>query len=293
MTNAYTRLPASTPPADLAVVLLRDGAVVIEGLTSDTTALQIDRELSPHAERRAPGYETHEEFWGSRTKRFQGLPMKSATFVDAIMLNPTILGIADEVLGPNCGDYWISQTEAIFIGPGENAQELHRDDVNWAHALPLGFPVQFSVLTAIGDYDAEVGATVAILGSHAWARDTPVNPALAQPIELALGDGVVYLGSILHGGGHNATSDRWRKAVYCGFLLGWLTPEEASALSVTPAAAAGLPPRARQLLGWSSQHGTRETEGVDGAMQLWQLDRDDRERYGESYGFGSAPRVTP
>ena len=280
MTDSLERLPAGTPSAEFVAALRRDGAVVVEGLIDAAAALRVDNELAPHAERRTPGYSSHEEFWGPRTKRFQSLPSRSPSFVSDIMCNPVILGIADGVLGPHCGDYWVSQTEAIFIGPGEAAQELHRDDINWAHALPLGIDVQFSVLTAIGDYDAEVGATMVVPGSHRWARDRVIAPSESQPVELELGSALVYLGSVAHGGGRNATDDRWRKAVYCGYVLGWLTPEEASPLSLTPDTVASMPARARQLLGWTSQRGTHAVEGVEGAMQLWQLDDDDLRRLG-------------
>jgi len=278
------RLPAGCPPAELAEAMDRDGAVVVTGLLTEAQARAIDTELAPHADRREPGYDTHEEFWGARTKRFQGLPAKSPTYVSHVLLSPTLLGVADAVLRPHCGDYWISQTEAIFIGPGQTAQELHRDDANWSYATPLGHELLFSALVAVGDYDAEVGATMVVPGSHRWPEGRVADPGQARPVELEVGDALVYLGSVHHGGGANRTSDRWRKAVYCGFLLGWLTPEEATALALTPEQVDALPPRARQLLGWTSQHGTPATEGVQGAMQLWQLDRDDCARLAGRFG---------
>ena len=63
---------------------------------------------------------------------------------------------------------------------------------------------------------------------------------------------MMYLGSTVHGGGENTTSDRWRKALYISFLVGWLTPEEAVALSIPDDVVASLTDRERRLLGWSS-----------------------------------------
>ncbi len=281
ITSAIQRFSASTSGAILADAMRRDGCLVIEGMIDAAAVDRINDELAPHVARRPGGLggDAYGDFWGRNTVRFQGLATKSPTYVTEVMLNPALLAIADEILRPNCGDYWISQTETIFIGPGENAQELHRDDLNWSYATAMGIDLQFSVLVAVGDYDAECGATMAIPGSHLWPRDTPVDPSLAAPVELEPGSAVVYLGSLVHGGGRNATTDRVRKGVYCGYLLGWLTPEEATPLSLTPEVANSVPPRARQLLGWSSQRGNKATSGVAGAMQLWQLDDDDLGRY--------------
>lgn len=281
--DGLERLPADTDPDKLADVLRRDGGLVVEGLVTRTTALRIDAELAPHVEARHGGFdpEFDDAFYGSNTKRVQGLAHKSRTWVDEILLNPALLAVADRVLLPHCGDYWMSQAETIFIGPGNPSQELHRDDLNWHDAARLGIDLQISVLTAVGDYDADAGATMVIPGSHAWPLDAPVDPADARPVELGVGDALVYLGSLVHGGGHNRTADRWRKGVYCSYLLGWLTPEEATSRSITPELAATLPQRARELLGWSSLHGTPSSaDGAAAALKLWQLDDADLERHG-------------
>lgn len=276
------RLPADTDPDKVADVLRRDGGLIIEGLVTPTAARAIDAELAPHVEGRHAGFnpEFDDVFYGSNTKRIQGLAAKSRTFVHEILLNRVLLDLADRILLPSCGDYWMSQAETIFIGPGNAAQELHRDDLNWADAARLGIDLQISVLTAVGDYDAEVGSTMVIPRSHQWSLDDPIDAADARPVELDPGDALVYLGSLVHGGGHNRTADRWRKGVYCSYLLGWLTPEEATARSLTPELAASLPERARRLLGWSSLRGTpSDADGAAGALRLWQLDEADHARH--------------
>lgn len=276
------RCPADTDAAKLAEIMHRDGGVVLEGLVSRADVARIDADLAPAVAERQPGFigEFDDAFYGANTVRVQGIPSRSRTFVDAILLHPTLLAVADEILLPYCGDYWMSQAETIFIGPGEPAQELHRDDANWSFASQLGIDLQFSVLTALGDYDAEVGATMAIPRTHRDPLDTPIDPAQAVPVEMQPGDALVYLGSLVHGGGHNRTADRVRKGLYCSYLLGWLTPEEAPALALRPEVAAELPQRARELLGWSSMRGNpRDASGAEAALHLWQLDRDDLARY--------------
>ena len=275
------RCSADTPVDDLIAILRRDGGLVIEGLLDIATVERIDGELDPFVRRRDPGFKDHsaDSFYGGNTKRVQGLSAKSPSFVDAILLHPTLLGIADGILLPNCGDYWMSQAETIYIGPGNAAQQLHRDDVNWSRAGELGIDLQVSVLTAVGDYDAEVGATMVVPGSHLVPLGRPVDRSEARPVELDRGSALVYLGSLVHGGGANQTLDRWRKGLYVSYLLGWLTPEEAVARSITPEVAERLPQRARELLGWAGVRGNNCDQGAAAALQLWQLDADDLDRF--------------
>jgi ectoine hydroxylase-related dioxygenase (phytanoyl-CoA dioxygenase family) len=274
------RLPRHTDLDQLAEVLRCDGGVVIEGLVSDRAVASLNAELEPHIERRTPGFRHHvdDSFYGGNTKRLQGLAVKSTTFVDEVLVNDVLLGIADRILLGSCGDYWMSQAETIYIGPGNTAQTLHRDDMNWSYAARLGLDMQVSALVALGDYDAAVGATMVVPGSSGRPLDEPIDASAARPVELAPGDALVYLGNLVHGGGANTTTDRWRKALYVGYLLGWLTPEEAVARSITADVAARLPRRARELLGWATIRGNTATNGPEAALQLWQLDADDLSR---------------
>ena len=254
----------------------RDGAVVVTSLIDDSAIARMSEELEPHLGKRGTGFRNFGEdgFYGSNTKRIQGLAAKSRTFVDSILLNEVLLSVADAFLLPNCGDYWMSQAETIFIGPGSKAQVLHRDDLNWQRASTLGIDIQLSALVAVGDYDTDVGATMVLPGVP-LSDPGPFDPSLARPVEMEPGDALLYLGSVVHGGGANVTTDRWRKAIYVGYLLGWLTPEESVPLSIPPSVARTLPRRARELLGWSNVRGNLPGSGVASQLQLWQLDHDD------------------
>src|SRR6476646_6791706 len=285
---ARSRIPARpdgelarvAPDADsdfLLETMDRDGGMVIEGLLAPGVVERIERELAPSVGERGPGFRPgfDDTFYGSNTVRVQGIAAKSRTFIDEYLLHPTLLDIADRVLLPYCGDYWMSQSETIFIGPGNPVQTLHRDDLNWNLAAQLGVPLQISVLVALGDYDAEVGATRVIPRSHRWPLDRPIDESMSTQVELAPGDALVYLGSLLHGGGANRTDDRWRKALYLSYLVGWLTPEEAVPLGVGADVAATLPPRARQLLGFAGLPERATDDPAEAALALWQLDADD------------------
>ena len=284
--SALERVPASTDANKLAEIIERDGAVVLEDLIDSSVVAEINDQLEPYVQRRQPGFRDHDfddTFYGSNTIRIQGLAMKAPSFVPNILLNPTLLGIADELLLPNCGDYWMSQAETIFIGPGNPAQELHRDDLNWSCASQLGIDLQVSVLTALGDYDAEVGATMVIPRSHRLPLAQPIDSTLAEPVQLEPGSALVYLGTTVHGGGHNATTDRWRKALYTSYLVGWLTPEEAVPMSIPREHAEQLPDRAKELLGFANIRQPADADGARAALQLWQLDAEDFEAAGAGF----------
>ena len=261
----------------LLEIIDRDGGLVIRGLLEPSTVERIDRELAPAVTARGPGFRAgfDDTFYGTNTVRVQGIAAKSRTFVDEYLLHPTLLDIADRVLLPYCGDYWMSQSETIYIGPGNGRQALHRDDLNWNLAAQLSVPLQISVLVALGDYDAEVGATHVVPRSHRWPLDRPFDASMSTQVELAPGDALVYLGSLLHGGGANVTDDRWRKALYLSYLVGWLTPEEAVPLGIGADVAATLPPRARQLLGFAGLPERATDDPAEAALALWQLDADD------------------
>jgi ectoine hydroxylase-related dioxygenase (phytanoyl-CoA dioxygenase family) len=284
--DGLERVLPDTDPDKIVDLLHRDGGLVIEELLDPATVARLDAELAPYADARRPGFKAEHDdaFYGSKTVRIQGLAAKSPTFVQSYLLHPTLLAVADRLLLPNCGDYWLSQAETIFIHPGNPAQELHRDDCNWGVAQRLGIDLQISVLLALGDYDAEVGATRVVPGSHLWPLDRDITHAESRPVEMEPGSALVYLGSLVHGGGANQTADRVRKGLYLAFLQGWLTPEEAVAVGVGPEVAATLPERARELLGWANLRSPADAEDpAAAALQLWQLDADDLFRLGRSF----------
>jgi len=280
-------VPASGDVAKLVEIIRRDGAAIVDDLVSREIVDRINAELDPWVTSRPPGFrsDTHEDpFYGSNTIRIQGIARKSRAFVDELLLHPTLGAVADAILLPNCGDYWMSQAETIFIGPGNTAQELHRDDLNWAQVASLGIDIQVSVLVAMGDYDPEVGSTLVVPGSHHWPLDRPFGPEDAAPVHMEPGSALVYLGSTVHGGGHNRTTDRWRRGLYLAYLVGWLTPEEAVPMGIGHEHAATLPARARELLGFANiRQPSGAAEGAGTVLELWQLDEDDLARHADSF----------
>jgi hypothetical protein len=279
-------LPPDSHPDKLADVLRRDGGIIIDQLFSADVVQRLNTDLDPHVAVRAPGFSAgHDDtFYGTNTKRIQGIPAKSRTFVDRVLLDETLLAVADQILLPNCGDYWMSQSETIFIGPGNPAQELHRDDLNWNVAARLGIDLQISVLVALGEYTPEIGSTVVVPGSHGLPLDQAIDPSAGEQVEMEPGSALIYLGSLVHGGGPNRTTDRWRRALYLSYLVGWLTPEEAVPMSIDRDLARTFPRRARELLGFANIRQLSDVGShAEAALQLWQLDGGDLESASGSF----------
>jgi ectoine hydroxylase-related dioxygenase (phytanoyl-CoA dioxygenase family) len=279
-------LPPDAGTTRLAEVLLRDGAVIIEDLLSAEQVERIDVELQPHVEQRRPGFREHghdDDFYGANTVRIQGLARKSPTIVNDLMCHPTVLDLVGTVLSPYCGDFWVSQMETIFIGPGNKAQPLHRDDLNWSPADRLGIDLQVSVLTSLGGYHPEVGSTNVIPRSHRDGWDAPFDLDRVGAVDMAAGSAFVYLGSAVHGGGANTTTDQWRRGIYIGYLCGWLTPEECVPLGIGHEFAASLPQRARELLGFANIRSRSDGDGAAAALELWQMDQTDLDEWGASF----------
>lgn len=271
---SLNRLPADSDLTKIVDIIKRDGAVILTSLVDPSDALKIADELQESVDARFIGWnrDFEDEFWGSKTIRIQSIVNRSKTWVSALLLNKVLHSVLDEILLANCGDYWLSQAELIYISPGEEAQKLHRDDVNWLVAKRLDIELQINCFLALGDYDAEVGATRVVPGSHLWPVDRVPLESEITTAEMNPGDCIVYSGRVLHGGGANVTKDRVRKGMYNGFILGWLTPEEAIPLTIDPELASSLPERAQELLGLSSIPNLQTSDLINSAMQLWQID---------------------
>ena len=96
-------------------------------------------------------------FWGGNTVRFSRLAARSRTFLNRVLVHPLLLRMADAELLPHCNSlpdahrprdgrrqilsralhlgtsYWMNTGQMMCLGPGERAQWLHRDALNWPH----------------------------------------------------------------------------------------------------------------------------------------------------------------
>ena len=256
------RIPAVAPLEKILEIYERDGGLILEGLYPQDLIGRLRDDLLATAEKCEPGTATlglgewGRKFNGRHNIRFTRMGKVSKAYFE-LLENETFAALSDAVLLPNCGSYWVNTAMAMFIGPGERAQWLHRDCNNWPqHTEPL-WPdvpeVTISSIIALDEVTEAMGATRVIPGSHRWPdyKDNG-KPEQTVPAELQAGDALIYSGKVVHGGGANATQDRWRHALHVSFCVGWLVPEECSPLDYTPEELAPYSPRVKRVLGHSS-----------------------------------------
>ena len=250
------RFPRRADIADMLLALETDGGLIVEGMFDAETIEAIRKAADARAADVAPGSATQglgadgAAFVGANTIRFSSLGRLSPAYFD-MLDNPIFATLADAVLLPACGSYWVNTGQVMYIGPGEPAQALHRDANNWWEFVSRTWPdspeVTLSAMIGLEDVTEELGATRVVPGSHKNAEIQRFGDADSVPAELGPGDALVYSGYVFHGGGANHT-DRWRRAMHLSFVAGWLTPEECSPLDYTADELADRSPRVRRLL---------------------------------------------
>ncbi len=233
-------------PDRVAQLLARDGAVVVDGVAAPEELARFREEIGPHLEATAPGVDG---FTGRSTRRTGALIARSEQAREWIR-HPLVLGTADRVLG-HVTNYQLHLTQVIAIGPGEKAQDVHRDQ--WAFdffPFPKGYEVQCNTIWALTDFNEENGATRVIPGSHLHEDKLRYRLEDTEPAEMEAGSVLFYTGSVYHGGGPNRSQDV-RIGVNLTYVVGFLRQEENQYLTVPREIAATLPKDLLRLMGYA------------------------------------------
>ncbi len=162
---------------------------------------RLEREL--HVEPKGTSAEGH------ATRRMYNLLAKDPVF-QAMPVHPNVLPIVEQVLDRGC---LLSGMTAIDIGPGEDAQPMHGDDIVMSRHLQRPHaPMMVTSMWALDDFTAENGGTLFVPGSHVFpARPTSPAPSTASRSarsRCAAGSVMIFHGSLWHGGGSNTTVRR-------------------------------------------------------------------------------------
>lgn len=141
----------------------------------------------------------------------------------------------------------LSAAATLDIGPGVKVQDLHRDDFIWqqthtvkeGQGYQMGSDVSMGLLVPGVNTTKANGATLVenflamlspytdraqfVPGSHLWDHSRrPKKDAVAA--EMAVGEAFLFLGSTVHAGGANTTSQgRSMHAFF--FCRSWMRPE--------------------------------------------------------------------
>ncbi len=185
---------------DVVQRLTSDGYVIVSGLMSERDVAAARADLGRVLEATPKG---RNHFEGFDTQRVYALFAKTRTF-DQIAVHPLLLGVLDRVLG----QYQLSAPVGIRIGPGEQAQMLHRDDAIYPLPEPHP-PVVINTMWPLDEFTEDNGATRLVAGSHRWKpgrQPAPEDQILTAT--MSPGSAMFYLGSLWHGGAPTAPASR-------------------------------------------------------------------------------------
>jgi ectoine hydroxylase-related dioxygenase (phytanoyl-CoA dioxygenase family) len=270
----FQRIPSGAPVQSIVDALERDGAVIVEDLLDADTLRRFNAELDPFIESapRAPDRafinDAIQWFFGAETRDVTGVAGRSRVFATEILTHPVYRAVCDAILLPSCASYQLNIAHVLDRGPGSEQQFLHRDELVWAH-LPNPHPeVELASVIALVDFTADNGATRIVPGSHRWPRDRAATPDELVPAEMAAGSAVVYLGSALHGGGANVTTDERRRGMHVSYCVGWLRTEENQYLSTPIDVVRTLPRESQALLGYAAHDALAAGGGYLGTVRV-------------------------
>jgi hypothetical protein len=227
--------------------LLNDGYCIIPDILPTATLAALDADLVPVFEQTPFG---HGNFYGFRTKRFGGL-LKRSAHAEELVMAPTILSIANEILGAACDRIQLNVAQAIEIHPGAPGQFPHRDHDMWGGAKGT-HEYLLNVMWPLTPFTKDNGATLIYPFSHGMPGLTAKELVAPVAAEAAPGSAICFLGSTVHGAGANITKSV-RRGVVVGYSLGWLKPYENLWLVYPPDIARHLPSDLAALVGYA-QH---------------------------------------
>ena len=247
MTAQISHLPADASQEELLRCMAEDGAVIIDDLLGSERLKALEQDLAPFLNKAVYG---RDAFTGFHTQRIGALIARS-TACGELALDSRMLDAARTYLAEHCDDVQLHFTSAVAIAPGESAQVLHRDRGIWGGYVPRQIEPLFSTIWALTPFTRENGATQVVVGSHRWEKKRQPEPDEIAYAEMSAGSVLCYNGTVLHGGGANATEHETRVGVFLHYTLNWLRQEENQYLSCPPEHAQHLSQELRALIGYA------------------------------------------
>lgn len=244
---AFPKLEAQPPEPAVAAAcaeIAKQGYVILRGVADRAMIEALDSDFAqPFAE--TPF--SQGAFFGSHTKRF-GRALIRSRHAATLIQNPTVLAIAEHILGPHGNGIQLNLTQGIAVHPGAPAQLPHRDEDMWPG--PKGqIEYMVNVIWPFTRFTTQTGATKIWRGSHLGDREAWVSNDLCISAEMEPGDCVVWLGATLHGQGENS-SDEIRRGMAVAYSQAWLKQYENQYLAYPPEIARTFSKELAELVGY-------------------------------------------
>ncbi len=219
------------------------GCCVVLGAAPVSAMCAIADELAPFAADASTGASRFEGWSTRRT----GSPLPRSSTFRSIARHEAVLAAGDHVLGHASG-WRFSAAEYIEIGPGEDAQRLHRD--RWKYDM-VEFPaeVELNGMWAVTEFTEENGATRIIPGSHRFSPDRRPEESETIAASMPQGSLLLYTGSVYHGGGANRSGE-WRRGLSLQHAVSWLTQSTNQFLECPPEVVAAWPDDLVRFIGY-------------------------------------------
>lgn len=214
----------------------------------------------------------------------------------SLLTQPNLLNMVTSILGEDC---LLSSASIRDVFDGCEEQLIHTDDSLYAgrddlFKRPVAKQLSLVATVALGDQLANRGATVIFPDSHLWeeapdvVEQTEITSESAAynermrnwakkhknteaiEVEMKAGAVVIWLGATWHAGGaYRATHGEPRRAALLNFCRGIFRQQENQMAGITHEQAAGMPPAAQRLLGYSmSDTALGYSNGQDPALLL-------------------------
>ena len=302
MADSIRRFAQHHKMNDVVSEIRQNGVAIIENLFEPAVMDLLFGQLNPFLENQEPG---GGDFFGRRRRSVNGIFGKGKDFSEHLLLNESLLEVADGILlpdipmsalkqeekkatqshqasmgdmlrpidqkqGPNCHHYRINASVCMQVCEGGDNQPLHRDEWRYRPYMqrdPEGPELTVAFMVALSEFTLDNGATRFIPSSNQWEEGR--RPQETQIIQAAMPKGsvAVWLGSVYHGLGINNTSSP-RNGLIFSYVVDHLAQEENQFTAIPRDFVDELPKRAQQIIGYHSSAGVNFIDGLEDGHAL-------------------------